>query len=103
MRIFVTGATGVVGAHAVPLLLAKGHAVTAIGRSDAKRAQLEAAGATAVALDIFDRAATREALRGYDVLINLATHMPRSTVRMLLPWAMARKRPDSPRGVGCPR
>ena len=86
MRIFVTGATGVVGAHAVPLLLTKGHAVTAIGRSDAKRAQLEAAGATAVALDIFDRAAAREALRGYDVLINLATHMPRSTVRMLLPW-----------------
>ena len=87
MRIFVTGATGVVGAHAIPLLLAKGHSVTAIGRSDAKRAQLEAAGATSVALDIFDRAATREALRGYDVLINLATHMPPSSARMLLPWA----------------
>ena len=87
MRIFVTGATGAVGAHAVPQLVAKGHAVTAIGRSDAKRGQLEAAGATAIALDIFDRAATRAALRGYDVLINLATHMPRSTGRMLLPWA----------------
>jgi len=86
MRIFVTGATGVVGSHAVPLLLAKGYDVTAIGRSDAKRAQLEAAGATAVALDILDRDAARKALRGYDVLINLATHMPSSTVRMLLPW-----------------
>ena len=86
MRIFVTGATGVVGSHAIPLLLAKGYDVTAIGRSDAKRAQLEAAGATAVALDILDRDAARKALRGYDVLINLATHMPSSTVRMLLPW-----------------
>ena len=70
----------------MPQLLAKGHAVTAIGRSPAKRAQIEAAGATAVALDIFDRTAAREALRGYDVLINLATHMPPSSLRMLLPW-----------------
>jgi nucleoside-diphosphate-sugar epimerase len=86
MRIFVTGGTGAVGKYAVPQLLAKGHAVTAIGRSQPKRAQLEAVGATAVELDIFDRAAVTEALRGYDVLMNLATHMPSSSMRMLLPW-----------------
>jgi len=33
MKIFVTGATGVVGRRAVPLMIAAGHNVTAAGRS----------------------------------------------------------------------
>lgn len=86
MRFFVTGATGVIGVHVVPRLLADGHSVTAIGRSEAKRAQLKSTGARAIALDIFDREATREALRGHDAVLNLATHMPPSATRMLLPW-----------------
>jgi nucleoside-diphosphate-sugar epimerase len=86
MQIFVTGATGVVGVHVVPRLLAIGHSVSAIGRSEAKRAQLTAAGARAIALDIFDRDAARKALRDHDAVINLATHMPPSATRMLLPW-----------------
>ena len=32
MRVFMTGATGVVGRRAVPLLVRAGHRVTAIGR-----------------------------------------------------------------------
>ncbi|MEP7064508.1 MAG: NAD(P)-dependent oxidoreductase [Gemmatimonadota bacterium] len=86
-RIFVTGATGVVGVHALPQLVALGHDVTAIGRSDQKRKRLESLGARATALDIFDEAATRAALEGVDVVINLATHMPSSAMKMMLPWS----------------
>ena len=86
-RVFVTGATGVVGVHAIPLLIARGHEVTAIGRSEAKRKELESLGARAIALDMFDETAARAALEGIDVVINLATHMPASAMRMLLPWS----------------
>jgi nucleoside-diphosphate-sugar epimerase len=76
MRIFVAGATGVIGRRAVPLLLAAGHAVTAIGRSAEKEAQLARFGATAVNVDLFDPGALRRAVAGHDAVINLATHLP---------------------------
>src|SRR3569623_622855 len=84
--------------HAVPLLIARGHEVTAIGRSEAKRRELESLGARAVALDIFDESAARAALEGMDVVINLATHMPASAMKMLLPWSW--KENDHVRRVG---
>ena len=37
MRLFVTGATGVIGRRAVPLLLSKGHSVTAGVRQAGRR------------------------------------------------------------------
>jgi nucleoside-diphosphate-sugar epimerase len=85
-RIFVTGATGVVGIRAVSLLAATGREVTAVGRSPEKRARLESLGARAVSPDLFDRVAMQRALEGHDTVINLATHMPPSTFRMMLPW-----------------
>ena len=44
MRIFVTGATGVLGRRAVPMLVELGHEVTAVGRTPEKRTALEQAG-----------------------------------------------------------
>jgi nucleoside-diphosphate-sugar epimerase len=85
-RIFVTGATGEVGRHVVPELVRRGYGVTGVGRSEAKRAELVAMGASAVALDMFDGVAARRTLDGHDVVINLATHMPPSSFRMMLPW-----------------
>ena len=41
-RVLVTGATGVVGRLAIPHLLARGHRVTAVGRTPEKRAELTA-------------------------------------------------------------
>jgi nucleoside-diphosphate-sugar epimerase len=87
MRVFVTGATGVIGRRVVPLLLARGDAVTAVARTAEKRAALEPLGAAVVGLDLFDLAAARRALDGHDAIVNLATHMPRSTTRMMLPGA----------------
>ena len=87
MKIFVTGATGVVGRRAVPLLVRAGHEVTAVARTPEKAAAMQRAGARPVAVDLFDAAGVRRALAGHEAVINLATHIPRSTVRMMLPWA----------------
>ena len=87
MRILVTGATGVVGRRAVPLMIAGGHEVTAIGRDPERRAALERSGATTATLDLFDADAVRRMVAGHDAVVNLATHMPSSTMRMMLPGA----------------
>ncbi|MEU4606258.1 NAD(P)-dependent oxidoreductase [Kribbella sp. NPDC023972] len=55
MRVFVTGATGAVGRHLVPGLVAAGHQVTATTRSAGKVAQLRTAGAEPVVVDGLDR------------------------------------------------
>jgi nucleoside-diphosphate-sugar epimerase len=61
MRIFFAGATGVIGRELLPMLVAAGHEVTAISRSEGKLAALEEAGATAVLADAYDAEGLREA------------------------------------------
>ena len=63
MRVFVTGATGAVGQHLVPGLVAAGHEVTATTRTPGKAGQLRAAGATPAVVDGLDRAAVLAAVR----------------------------------------
>lgn len=84
MKILVTGATGVVGRRAVPLLIAAGHDVGALVRSRGKGIALENAGARTMQVNLFDLPALRAAVAGHDVVVNLATHMPASMTRMLL-------------------
>ena len=57
MRVFVTGATGALGRHLVPGLVAAGHEVTGTTRTPGKVAQLREAGAEPVVLDGLDREA----------------------------------------------
>lgn len=87
MRIFITGASGVIGRRVVPLLVEAGHQVTAVGRSPEKLAALAKVGAEPATLDLFDARGVRRALEGHDAVINLATHMPPSMARMMLPGA----------------
>jgi nucleoside-diphosphate-sugar epimerase len=86
VRILVTGATGVVGIRAVPQLIKLGHAVTALGRTPEKRAQLQKLGASAADVDLFDPDQVKAALAGHDVVVNLATHIPPAS-KVLLPGA----------------
>jgi len=55
MRVFVAGATGVIGQYLVPSLIAAGHEVTGTTRSLARAAGLRQAGATPVVADGLDR------------------------------------------------
>lgn len=76
MRIFVTGATGVVGTRAVPALVAAGHEVTAVARGDAKAELVRSMGASPVVVDLFDAAAVEVAVKGHDAVAHLATNIP---------------------------
>ncbi|WP_432941651.1 NAD-dependent epimerase/dehydratase family protein [Kribbella sp. CA-253562] len=53
-RIFLAGATGVVGRHLLPRLVAAGHEVTALTRRTADAEGLRSQGARAVVGDVFD-------------------------------------------------
>jgi nucleoside-diphosphate-sugar epimerase len=68
-------------------MIALGHRVTAVTRTAKQRAMLTAAGAIPVEVDLFDRESVRRAMAGSEVVVNLATHVPASTVRMFLPGA----------------
>ena len=76
MKVFVAGATGVIGWRAVERLVAAGHEVTAIARSAEKAELVRSKGATPVQVSLFDREQLTAAVAGHDVVINLATHIP---------------------------
>lgn len=77
MRVFVAGATGVLGTAAVRALVAGGHKVTGTARTEPKRAAVSALGAAPVEADLFDPDSLRRALAGHDVVVNLATRIPK--------------------------
>lgn len=71
MRVFVTGATGLIGRAVCGALLAAGHAVTALSRSAGAAGKLPA-GARVVAGDPTEPGPWEEALAGCDACVNLA-------------------------------
>jgi 2-alkyl-3-oxoalkanoate reductase len=75
MRVFVAGATGALGRHLVPGLVAAGHEVTATTRTPGKVAQLREAGAEPVVVDGLDREAVVAAVRaaGPEVIVHQMT------------------------------
>jgi nucleoside-diphosphate-sugar epimerase len=62
MRVFVAGGSGVLGRRLVPLLVARGHQVTATTTSPAKVAMLAGLGADGIVMDGLDGAAVGEAV-----------------------------------------
>lgn len=76
MRVYVTGATGVLGQSAIVSLLSDGHQVTGLARTAEKAAVVRHLGAAASQAQLFDVDEMTAALRGFDAVCNLVTHIP---------------------------
>src|SRR5215471_14687788 len=78
MRVFVAGATGAVGRHLLPALIAAGHAVIAMTRPAGRTDAIRALGAEPVAGDALDRESVLAAVRASrpEAIIHELTAIP---------------------------
>ncbi len=72
MRVFVTGGTGHSGSHIIPELIAAGHEVTGLARSDTAAAAVSALGAKVRRGDLQDLDGLKEAAADSDGVIHVA-------------------------------
>ena len=72
MRVFVTGGTGHTGSYIIPELIAAGHEVTGLARSDTAAAAVSALGAKVRRGDLQDLEGLMEAAAGSDGVIHVA-------------------------------
>ena len=63
MRIFLAGASGVIGQRLIPRLVQAGHVVGGLTRSSSKTELLSHLGAEPILCDVFDREALIQAVR----------------------------------------
>lgn len=78
MRVFVAGASGAIGRPLVPKLVAAGHEVTGMTRSESRAEAVRQAGARAAVVDVFDADALRGAVEEAraDVIVHELTALP---------------------------
>jgi nucleoside-diphosphate-sugar epimerase len=73
MNVTLTGATGFIGSHVMAELQEHGHEVTALVRGDTQSGIVAQRGATAVVVDLSDRAAVASLLNDADAAIHTAS------------------------------
>src|ERR1700733_8635216 len=104
MRIFLAGASGAIGRRLLPMLRDAGHSVTGTTRSAAKTSAIEATGARAVVVDVFDAAALAAAVAaaGPELIIHQLTDLPQEADPSKITAAYsrnARLRGEGPRNL----
>jgi len=97
MKVFVAGATGVLGRPTVRALVEAGHAVRGTARGDEKSALLRSLGVEPVAVDLFDPEEVQAAVAGTEAVLNFATKIPPI---MRMRWKGAWKENDRLRTEG---
>lgn len=77
-RIFLAGASGVIGRKLIPLLVEAGHTVGGMTRSASKVELLRDLGAQPIVVDVFDRVALSAAVKDFapDLILNELTDLP---------------------------
>ncbi|HMI81919.1 MAG TPA: NAD(P)-dependent oxidoreductase, partial [Solirubrobacterales bacterium] len=78
MKVFVAGASGVIGRHLVRQLVAAGHEVAGMTRREERAEEIRRAGAEAVVCDAFDAEALARAVGAAapEVVVNQLTSLP---------------------------
>ena len=78
MRIFLAGATGVIGTRLIPLLVADGHVVAGMTRSAGRAGLIRGLGAEPVICDVYDAAALTAAVTAFrpDLVLHQLTDLP---------------------------
>ncbi|MEV6417754.1 NAD-dependent epimerase/dehydratase family protein [Kribbella sp. NPDC051718] len=78
MRIFLAGASGLIGQRLIPLLVEDGNVVGGMTRSAGKTELLERLGAEPILCDVFDREALIQAVTEFkpDLILNELTDLP---------------------------
>jgi nucleoside-diphosphate-sugar epimerase len=79
VKVFVTGASGVMGRSAISALYAAGHEVVGLARSTRAAEVVTARGAQPHDGHLFDREGMAAGMHGCDVVLNLATRVPVGT------------------------
>jgi len=102
MRVFLAGASGVIGLRLIPLLTAAGHEVAAMTRSQTKAERLRGVGGQPIVCDVFDSAALCEAVVSFrpEAILHELTDLPDDPARIReLAGANARMRREGTRNL----
>ncbi|HEY8245656.1 MAG TPA: NAD-dependent epimerase/dehydratase family protein [Methyloceanibacter sp.] len=83
-RVFLAGASGIIGQRLIPLLVQAGHLVGGMTRSPSKTDLLSHLGAEPILCDVFNREAFIQAVRDFkpDVVLNELTDLPDDAARI---------------------
>jgi nucleoside-diphosphate-sugar epimerase len=78
MRIFLAGATGLIGTRLLSLMLAEGHVIAGMTRTKEKVDGLRTAGVAPVLCDVFDQKSLTAAVRDFqpDLVVHQVTDLP---------------------------
>ena len=88
MRVFIAGATGVLGRRMVRQFVEKNHRVVGLARDEKGKQTIQRLGGEAVVGDIFDADSMAAAVKRADIVIHAATAIPSKVSGNRADWAL---------------